>query len=357
MAATPVMDPPDQLALVSSLYGPGTIACWYLTILSVLISWTLHPRKRKSGSIDVDFIALLTLATVSAGHLLSEVPKLLTRLGDDQDSIDAGLLDLQLLAAFAAPLAVIETFALLSFVLFIIAATASCNRRAIAVVFVGLMCFAVDCYLHFWKFSELDFGHENSSPKNGQHSFRRVFFAEFRISFTVAIVAIPVWCLLVTIAFALYMLLSSLYSRTPTNCDRWIEEACTHEQPRTERNAMDDDGFRESLWLKMIYAVIFPASFVTVLVPLQHFTRKVIVQSSWETLLDDTVRKDRELFPKTNCTITDLDQAMPMAAGVAILAFNIYSAAKHRYKARRSDKTPLAPTGNALNRLYSTTEP
>jgi len=28
----------DQLALVSSLYGPGTVTAWYLTILSVLIS-------------------------------------------------------------------------------------------------------------------------------------------------------------------------------------------------------------------------------------------------------------------------------------------------------------------------------
>jgi hypothetical protein len=35
----------DRYAKVSSLYGPGTIAAWYFTLLSVLVSWTLHPSK------------------------------------------------------------------------------------------------------------------------------------------------------------------------------------------------------------------------------------------------------------------------------------------------------------------------
>jgi hypothetical protein len=63
----------DLYSLVSSLYGPGTTACWYLTALSYHASWTLHPKKRMSGSIDTDFIALLTFPTVAAGHLISQV--------------------------------------------------------------------------------------------------------------------------------------------------------------------------------------------------------------------------------------------------------------------------------------------
>lgn len=60
----------NRFVKVSSLYGPGTIAAWYFTVLSVLVSWTLHPRKRKSGSIDVDLVATLTLPAVAVGHLM-----------------------------------------------------------------------------------------------------------------------------------------------------------------------------------------------------------------------------------------------------------------------------------------------
>src|SRR6201999_2905001 len=61
---------PDQFSLVSPLYGPGSMLCWYLTTLSVLLSWMLHPHKRASGSIDVDLVAVLTLPAVAAGHLI-----------------------------------------------------------------------------------------------------------------------------------------------------------------------------------------------------------------------------------------------------------------------------------------------
>ena len=60
----------NPLIAVSSLYGPGSIACWYLTAFSVLISWTVHPRKREKDSIDGDLIATLTLPCIAAGHLV-----------------------------------------------------------------------------------------------------------------------------------------------------------------------------------------------------------------------------------------------------------------------------------------------
>ena len=58
---------------VSRLYGPGMIACWYFTVAACLLSWTLHPTKRRSGSIDADFIVLLTFPAVAAAHLISQV--------------------------------------------------------------------------------------------------------------------------------------------------------------------------------------------------------------------------------------------------------------------------------------------
>jgi hypothetical protein len=58
----------SRYQLVSSLYGPGTVVCWYLTWVSVQVSWITHPKKGTFDSIDPDFIAVLTLPTVAAGH-------------------------------------------------------------------------------------------------------------------------------------------------------------------------------------------------------------------------------------------------------------------------------------------------
>jgi hypothetical protein len=63
----------DTYTVVSSLYGPGATGYWYLTGLSSLASRTMIPEKRISGSIDSDFIALLTFPTVAAGHLITQV--------------------------------------------------------------------------------------------------------------------------------------------------------------------------------------------------------------------------------------------------------------------------------------------
>ena len=55
---------------ISSLYGPGTILCWYLTVSSCFCSWLFNAKKRSRDSIDNDFVAALTLPVVAATHLI-----------------------------------------------------------------------------------------------------------------------------------------------------------------------------------------------------------------------------------------------------------------------------------------------
>lgn len=64
--------------LVSSFYGPGATGCWYLTILSCFVSWTFHPRKRASDSIDSDFVAVIVFSVVAAGHSIIQTEHLQT---------------------------------------------------------------------------------------------------------------------------------------------------------------------------------------------------------------------------------------------------------------------------------------
>jgi hypothetical protein len=68
---------------ISSLYGPGAVGCWLLTVVSCLISWTLPkkshglmPRRGRSrDSIDNDFIATLALPVIAAGHLIAQTKR------------------------------------------------------------------------------------------------------------------------------------------------------------------------------------------------------------------------------------------------------------------------------------------
>src|SRR5450432_2751668 len=98
----------NRYQLIYSLYGPGTTACWYLTVSSCFISWTLHPKKRVSGSIDDDFIAALAFPAVAAGHLISQVQGYPGPKDEMMTTSDPDLL--QLIAAIEASLNITETF-------------------------------------------------------------------------------------------------------------------------------------------------------------------------------------------------------------------------------------------------------
>ncbi|KAE9376002.1 hypothetical protein N431DRAFT_454589 [Stipitochalara longipes BDJ] len=93
----------DSLALVNSFYGPGATACWYLTCLSCLISWTLQPKKQTSDSITSDFIALVTFPTVAAAHLIPQVQNY-----PSQSSLEDQL-SKQIHASMSASLTITET--------------------------------------------------------------------------------------------------------------------------------------------------------------------------------------------------------------------------------------------------------
>lgn len=64
--------PPPPAAYDPQLpfYGPGALACWYLSLLCVLLTWTLHPTKsfvHLSLTPDVAFYTLY--ACLAAGHM------------------------------------------------------------------------------------------------------------------------------------------------------------------------------------------------------------------------------------------------------------------------------------------------
>jgi len=151
----------DRYALVSSCYGPGAVGGWYLTALSCLISFGLHPRKRRVDSITVDMITVLTFPTVAAAHLLSQIWSYPTEMST------ATLV--QKAASMEAALIVIETSLAISVILFFLAVGFRCVKRGCLLAVVGLFCFSAECHLYFSR----------SVTQAIEHSLDRSFLINF----------------------------------------------------------------------------------------------------------------------------------------------------------------------------------
>ncbi|KIW54334.1 hypothetical protein PV05_06698 [Exophiala xenobiotica] len=362
--------PSSRYALVSSLYGPGTIACWYLTILSVLVCWTLHPRKRKSGSIDVDLIAILTLPTVAVGHLISQVLRLMhshaNALGFDTDDNQF----VQDIAAIEAPFSIIESFMAISVILFLIAVRSQCLRRAISVALAGLVCLAAECYIHFSSFEELGIRYEPSKAKSDDEpAFSRSFVADFT-GLIIAIMIILAVCSVTASAVVILMLRSprapeanggeaeqgtlsenreapqEAVEAYPSVTEETLPSALAEGSRRTPLAEMErlreqqDRTYekwtrekRASAWISMAF---LPATFLLSVLPSAdsfHFAYQALgVTGSTTTIWLRLKIFAGHFYPHSANSFADLDQALATAAGATVLGFSIYSVAKARYE-------------------------
>ena len=104
----------SRYQLVDSLYGPGTVGAWLLTLCAVLISWTLNKSTRRKDSISIDFVGALLLPLVAAGHLIFQVLRLPYSISETITSAD---IEVQKYAsALEAPLNICETFSVVALI-------------------------------------------------------------------------------------------------------------------------------------------------------------------------------------------------------------------------------------------------
>lgn len=350
-----------RLMAVSSLYGPGTIACWYLTASSVLVSWTLHPQKRKSGSIDANLIATLTPPAVAAGHVISQSSGSTRQrqLFEIQD-----LQTIQAVAAIEAPLVVVETFMALSVILFLIAAWMVNIRRAIIVAVIGLLCFAVECHVYLSGVVS-NLRDRAKSEATDYPPFTRPFVADF----TALIVAMVITLSLVIVySIGMIGILIISLPKKPFSSRRdsgrmqqtheipmatiWPDHRDTptratnpqeHDMDDTQVNSLQslqrlekdslqtsEKEYRAIRAITMVSVLFMPLSFVASISPTawHSIQQHDGGMSFWGALKGFVTDFLRDFFPGSNCSIGDLDQAVAAAAGATILAFSIYSVAK-----------------------------
>ena len=300
----------SYLTKVNQLYGPGTVGGWYLTILAVLVSWTLHPEKRESDSISLDFITVLTLPGVALGHFISLIYnqrswKILTP-GRNANEWDDKLLP-ERVAAYA-PYTVIRNYLITSLLFGVLTTWPSkvCKDRASLYQLLAILCGgAVIMFSHVFRLVSAAVTEENFVGIDW------IFFSLF----TGMIGVWPFTCV------ALDVLLMC------------VPDEILSVLPQTGRSrAWDADELPPlTLCCSMAYS-IFALGWSTVDPTESGITRPQLLHA---------------MFPESPSSLKDLDQAFTLATGATTLLFNCLSTASARCKSRAKAKRSQSPEWTA----------
>ena len=312
----------------------------------------------------MDLIATLILPTVAAGHVILQAHGSIRQLFEAQD-----LRLIQAVAAIEAPFIIVETFMALSAILFLIAAWMVNIRRASLVAVTGLLCFVVECDVHFSDFASFRLQYRPESGPTDFPTFTRRFVADFNG----LIVAILITLSSVVVCSISMVGVLSIFSpgKPSASCQDSERTQQTHEVPMatiphshqntsTQATNTQEDGFddtprvlprtlqileNDSLQIReqknralasftAISVFFLPLPFFASMFPTAWNSAQAFDKgtSLWRALQGFVTVFMRDFFPRSNCSILDLDQAVAAAAGATVLVFRIYSVAKVCHK-------------------------
>lgn len=297
----------DHYALVSSFYGPGAVGGWYLTSLACLISFRLHPRKRKADSITADLIAVLTFPTVAAAHLISQIRSCPTEMSN------ATLV--QRAASMEAALIVIETSLAIALVLFLLAAGFRCVKRGCLLAVVGLFCVSAECHLYF--------------SRSVMQAIERSLDRSFLISFgkiLIGVMTLLLYCIVLALGLIfLFFAIRPSHSRTQVRTVNHNTEANAQVRPEgLDQDFVDSRIARGITWVTMVF---LPFAFVASVFPLTAGIFENLPPEPLLGLRTAVSHVAQGLIPASNTSIKDLDQAVALLAGASVLGFSLYSVA------------------------------
>jgi hypothetical protein len=196
----------ERFELVSSLYGPGNLACWFFLLVSVLVSWTINPSGARKDTITNDFIAVLTLPVVAVSDFFHQVIQQTgmhndKRLGlqDLFTSLDRD--DVRAVAAIEAPLTVCEVFITWAALLYLLASRKGQLKRMSLAIGAGSLCLSVEILLL-----------SNWVPFESSLLLRPFFFHEQPF-----LIAMSCWNILIILIYLLEILLGMLLVLTKTS--------------------------------------------------------------------------------------------------------------------------------------------
>lgn len=328
----------DELALVSSFYSQGTILCWLLTILACLISWACNKKKRNSDTLNADFIGILVLPSVAAGHTIYQIRCLRNLSSSDIRPIRIT----QLSRAIEASLTVTETFIIFSVVLFLVAFPSRCYKRAVLIASAGLFCLATEYLVN----SQLT-NSPSQQLRTITSSFTRSFVSDSAI-FSAVMLILILACIAITLCLALYVFYSTPPRSLETSPDETAETAFMMTEierllaPQAilqrRRNQMRQNFGGRFIYLCFWIGVILgTSSFAGTIVSIYiatHSLRAIETEASdwWSGLGYAAQRRFlAAFFSKTVTGLGDLDQAVALATGCVVLSLSLWSVGSKWY--------------------------
>ncbi|KAF2196769.1 hypothetical protein GQ43DRAFT_425930 [Delitschia confertaspora ATCC 74209] len=332
----------SRYQLVDTIYGPGTVISWLLTICSAFISWTFNARHKRKDTITYDFIAALAYPTIAASHIVHQLLRLPAPFAEIVASRNDPNL-LMIVVAIEAPLNICETFTAVAFLAFLVnvllsssnlSSTTSDTRklkRTGLIHVVGMLCWAVESVM-FAKTRNISYA--DRALERPYMYTRTPFMVTNWISLAINFV---VWILLC--AYRPTKTDPDLEVRGARVQDRMSQEKyfgqeehaghtrCTRQNcTKGGKGQCPRHSFSEcSLSNILLYSALsyLPVAFmITVLNGVGAFGE--LHFSSKRSLL----AKGFFFIPKSMASLSDLDQVVALIGGVITVAFSCWEAYK-----------------------------
>ena len=300
---------------VNGFYGPGAMLGWYLTLAGCMVSWTLHPERKKRDSISADMLTFLMLPLTAAAHAVSLSCGINDTYVTVQVDTEAALRDAlnreftsicscRRRYAIEAPAKVIFAYLNIAAVFLYPLPASHHLKRGSAIVIVALLCLASTCYMH-------DYALSNATGLTLPSAFlsRRYLLAPICDTLVGLDIVDLIWW--------------RFSSRRPKKHEQ-LENQTT---PATQM-AREDEAERKPLWAPrlamvgwaMIGYILRDTRMSWVATPSVRF---------W------TVDWFAFLFPENPYSLREIEQATAAASGALLLAFNLYSAGAAWYRLRQ----------------------
>ncbi|KAF1977727.1 hypothetical protein BU23DRAFT_499607 [Bimuria novae-zelandiae CBS 107.79] len=328
-------DPIDPYALVQSLYGPGTVTAWLLTLTSVFLTWTLNRHSRSKDTISLDFIAVLLFPVVASAHFMYRMTQLTVPMAQLITSKHRA--DVQEMAALEAPLNICETFSIAALILVIPHFNGEMKwRRFLAVLVVGLVSWATENLLYASATAKGVEVSQATLSRPYAFLFMPIIAGSWTFLAICITVALGIWVLVpiirsrrseppqnTTHAFRL----NTICGRTGAEAELAYRETILFQ--RHERLARELS--REAMAMRTLPVLtlfFLPMTFASTFFSMSFETNATY----WTPKVPR--KPSRFMFlPNSNVSIWELDQAVALTTGVIILLHAIWSA----YKSRGTD--------------------